>query len=280
MSMRLHVVLPDKSASTGPARITALARQAEQLGYDGLWLGDDGLPPDADCDMACEPLTILAYLAGVTTRIRLGASALPLALRDPFAVAKQVATLDRFSAGRFTLGVGLGWDREEFKHAGVDGSGRTGEAMRLLRQLFEQGSGPSAGERFGLDAGVSRPRPGGGPQIIVRGASPPALRRAACSARVQQRPPFDCEQLTALVTGLHRQAGQPIKTGARISWEDPGVPVDRVVAELHAWDAAGADHLAVRFGSLDGFEQRMNVLAVAGDPSWLHDQARRMTGAR
>jgi alkanesulfonate monooxygenase SsuD/methylene tetrahydromethanopterin reductase-like flavin-dependent oxidoreductase (luciferase family) len=279
--MRLHVVLPDKSASTGPARITALARQAEQLGYDGLWLGDDRPPPDADCDKACEPLTTLAYLAGVTTRIRLGTSALLLALRDPFAVAKQVATLDRFSAGRFTVGVGLGWDREEFENAGVDGSGRTGEALRLLRQLFEQGSGPSEGERFGLDAGVSRLRLGGsGPQIIVRGASPPALRRAARSARVRSRPPFDYAQLTALVIGLHQQAGRPIKTGARISWEDPGVPVDRVVAELHAWDAAGADHLAIRFGSLDGFEHRMNVLAEAGDPSWLHDQARCKTGAR
>jgi alkanesulfonate monooxygenase SsuD/methylene tetrahydromethanopterin reductase-like flavin-dependent oxidoreductase (luciferase family) len=278
--MRLHVVLPDKSASTVPGRITALARQAEQLGYDGLWIGDDRLPPDADCDTACEPLTTLAYLAGVTTRIRLGTSALPLALRDPFAVAKQVATLDRFSAGRFTLGVGLGWDREEFKNASADGSGRTGEALRLLRQLFEQGTGPSEGERFGLDAGMTRPRPDGGLQIIVRGTSPPALRRAARSARVRQRPPFDCALLTALITGLQQQAGRPIKTGARISWEDPGVPVDRVVAELRAWDAAGTDHLAVRFGSLDGFEQRMNVLAVAGDPSWLHDQARCTTGAR
>ncbi|MCX4746154.1 TIGR03619 family F420-dependent LLM class oxidoreductase [Kitasatospora sp. NBC_01287] len=270
--MRLHVVLPNESAETEPARITELARQAEQLGYDGLWLGDHLLPPAADYGVVYEPLVTLSYLAAATTRVRLGTSVLLLAQRNPFAVAKQVATLDRFSGGRFTLGVGLGWERQEFEAVGADFSdraGRTDESLRLLRQLFTEGAGPFTGKRFGFETGAFSPRPGKGLKIMVGGTSPAALRRAARAADVWQSPPIDAAQFAALAAEVRRQAERPIETGARTTWEDPAVPIEQVLGELRAWDAAGAEHLAVWFGALDGFEQRMTALAAAADPAWL-----------
>jgi alkanesulfonate monooxygenase SsuD/methylene tetrahydromethanopterin reductase-like flavin-dependent oxidoreductase (luciferase family) len=73
-----------------------------------------------------KPLLTLSCLAAVTTRLRLGTSVLvpmlplPLPLRDPFTVVKQAATPDRLSGGRFTLGVGGGWDPVEFGNVGAD----------------------------------------------------------------------------------------------------------------------------------------------------------------
>ncbi|GAA1261559.1 hypothetical protein GCM10009665_59100 [Kitasatospora nipponensis] len=273
--MRLHVVLPNESPDTGPAHLTALARAAERLGYGGLWLGDHLLPPTAELGVVHEPLVTLAHLAAVTSRIRLGTSVLLLTLRNPFAVAKQAATLDRLSAGRFTLGVGLGWEQQEFAAVGADfadRAGRTDEALRLLRHLFTQGSGPFEGERFGFTTGTFAPRPGPGLKIMVGGTSPAALRRAARSADVWQSPQIEPQRFAALAGALREQAaGRPVETGARGSWEDSRVPVARVVAELRAWEAAGAGHLALWFGARDGFEERMTALADAADPGWLTD---------
>ena len=109
--MHLQVVLPNESIDVEPERIAGLARRAEQLGYGAVWLPDHLLPP-ADYGTTYggvyEPLVTLSYIAASTTRIGLGTSVLLVALRNPFAVAKQAATLDRLSHGRLTLGVGLG----------------------------------------------------------------------------------------------------------------------------------------------------------------------------
>ncbi|GAA3222497.1 hypothetical protein GCM10017691_08600 [Pseudonocardia petroleophila] len=88
-----------------------LARDAERLGFGTAWLPDHVLPPEPYGDVyggVYEPLVALSHLAAVTSTIRFGTSVLVLPLRDPFVLAKQVATLDRFSGGRFSLGVGTG----------------------------------------------------------------------------------------------------------------------------------------------------------------------------
>ena len=163
--MQVHVVLPNESVDVEPQVIAALAQRAEGLGYGGVWLPDHLLPPVAygtTYGGVYEPLVTLSYIAATTSRIGLGTSVLLLALRNPFAVAKQAATLDRLSQGRFTLGVGLGWDRDEFAAVGADfgdRAARTDEAIALLRHLFRAGSGPFAGERFGFEAGVFAPPP-------------------------------------------------------------------------------------------------------------------------
>lgn len=267
--MHLHVVLPNESVDVEPRVIADLAQRAEQLGYGAVWLPDHLLPP-ADYGTTYggvyEPLITLSYIAATTTRIGLGTSVLLLALRNPFAVAKQVATLDRLSHGRLTLGVGLGWDRDEFTAVGADfadRAGRTDEALRLLHHLFRVGSGPFEGERFGFDTGVFAPAPGDGLRIMVGGTSDAALRRAASVADVWQSPPIPPEDFADLAARVRSQAGadRRIEAGARAEWADPDVPVQAVTERVRRFEAVGADHLAVWFGGVDGFGDRMTALA-------------------
>jgi probable F420-dependent oxidoreductase len=146
------------------------ARTAEELGFDHLiasshlLAGDVGVTPD--------PLVLLSAVAGATTRIGLVTSVLILPLYNPVVVAHQTATLDRLSAGRFTLGVGTGWDTTEFDAAGVPFAGRgrrADEQLDVVRKLWRG----EAEVRLGV-----RPRTPGGPPVWVGGHSDAALRRA------------------------------------------------------------------------------------------------------
>lgn len=267
--MELHVVLPNEAPDLDPASLVDLGRKAEQLGYAGLWLPDHLLPPEEYGQAyggVFEPLVTLAYLAAATDRVKLGTSVLLIALRNPFVVAKQAATLDRLSDGRFTLGVGLGWDRTEFESVGADfadRAGRTDESLRLLRRLFDHGEGPFEGERFGFRTGTFAPRPGPGLRVMVGGTSDAALRRAARWADMWQSPPIAPEAFGERATRLRALAGRPVTVGARTEWSDPHRPLDDAVAEVRAWEAAGAEELAVWFGAFDGFADRMTALAEA-----------------
>lgn len=97
-----------------------LARTAEALGYDGIWGNDHLLTPrflresgDA-APSFYDPLIVLAHVAAATQHLRLGTAVLALPLRDPLTLAKQAATLDVLSAGRLSLGLGVGAYPEEF----------------------------------------------------------------------------------------------------------------------------------------------------------------------
>jgi probable F420-dependent oxidoreductase len=270
--VELHVVLPDESVDVEPERIADLAVRAEALGYGGVWLPDHLLPPGeygpppAAYGGVYEPLVTLAYIAARTSRIRLGTSILILPLRNPFALAKQVATLDRLSGGRFSLGVGIGWEAAEFANVGVDfadRAGRSDEALRLLSHLFEKGSGSFDGERFGFETGVFVPHPGDGLRIVVGGNSDAALRRVARYADGWQSLPVPPEDLAARVAQLRAQADRPIEVGVRTEWADAAQPVDEVVAQVRAYGEAGAEYVALWFGDVDRVDERMTALAGA-----------------
>ncbi|GAA2086718.1 TIGR03619 family F420-dependent LLM class oxidoreductase [Actinomadura alba] len=267
--MELHVVLPAESPAMDPSRLTEFARRAEDLGYEAVWLPDHPLPPEdfgPTYGGVHDPLVALSYLAAATDRIRLGTSVLILPLRDPFVVAKQAATLDRLSGGRFTLGVGIGWERREFTALGADfaaRAARTDEAIRLMRHLWETGRGPFDGAHYRFSTGVFEPRPVHVP-ILVGGMSEAALARAAELADIWQSVPTTPEHFTELAATLRRLASRPIGTGARAMWKrewekDPGL----MAAELAEWEAAGADHLAVWFGEHEETVHRMTALAAA-----------------
>ncbi|MFF5260676.1 TIGR03619 family F420-dependent LLM class oxidoreductase [Actinomadura viridis] len=262
--MRLHAVLPNETPQAGPDRIVDLAVLAEELGFAGVWLPDHLLPPAPYGPVyggVYEPLVTLAHISARTSRIRMGTSVLVLPLRDPFTVAKQAATLDRLSGGRFVLGVGIGWDRAEFGAVGADyadRAGRTEEAIRLIRHLHDRGGGPFEGERFGFGTGVFEPRPGGGRvPIMVGGMSDAALRRAARHADMWQSVDTTPERFAEPAARFRDAAGRPVEAGARTGWRDD------LAAELPAWERAGADHLAVHFGDAAEAPARMEALRRA-----------------
>ncbi|HTC80472.1 MAG TPA: LLM class flavin-dependent oxidoreductase, partial [Acidimicrobiia bacterium] len=115
--MRFGVALPQYGPAIAEGLTTA-ARQAEDLGFDDVWVADHiAVPVGAPYppSFLLEALATLSFAAAVTTRIGLGTSVLVLPLRQPVVAAKQVATLDVLSGGRLTLGLGAGWLREEFE---------------------------------------------------------------------------------------------------------------------------------------------------------------------
>ena len=119
-----HVVFGENSDAYANPALGGIAGGRQPTGPDGQWL---------------EPLTVLTALAAQTTRIRLGTAVLLAALRRPAVLAKQVATLDVLSGGRVDLGVGVGWQREEYDAAGVPWErrwSRHDDTIRACRALW------------------------------------------------------------------------------------------------------------------------------------------------
>ncbi len=153
---------------------------AEALGFDSVWVGDHVLwhTPSPD------PAVLLGAIAARTSRVRLGTAVMLAALRPPVVVAKQAATLDHLSAGRFVLGVGIGGENPlEFENTGVDihqRSGRLDETIEICRAVWTSHSVDYEGRYYRLrEARFDLPPyTPGGPPIWVGGRAPGSLRRA------------------------------------------------------------------------------------------------------
>ncbi|WP_436775179.1 TIGR03619 family F420-dependent LLM class oxidoreductase [Yinghuangia sp. YIM S09857] len=121
-----HIAYGDDIEAYGRPETGGIAGGKQPTGPDGHWL---------------EPLTVLTALSTVTTRVRLGTNILQAALRRPVVLAKTASTLDVLSRGRLDLGVGVGWQREEYEAAGLpfDGRGRLlDHTLEVLRTLWRE----------------------------------------------------------------------------------------------------------------------------------------------
>ena len=180
--------------------MATVAVRAEALGFESVWVPEhlvfpprftsrypysaDGVPPVTVDMPLLDPLLILANLAAVTSRIRLGTNVYVLPLRHPLVTARLVVTLDVLSRGRFSLGIGAGWLAEEFGAVGIDfdtRGGRTREAVRVMKTLFAEAEPEFRGRYFSFEAVRFEPKPVQKPHppFIFGGESEAALRRAA-----------------------------------------------------------------------------------------------------
>ncbi|MBX9395036.1 LLM class F420-dependent oxidoreductase [Streptomyces sp. TRM72054] len=182
---------------------TRLARELEQRGFAGLYLpehthipverttpypaGGD-LPPEYGRTL--DPFVALGQAAAVTERLGLGTGITLVAQHDPIALAKQIATLDHLSGGRFTLGVGFGWNVEEADDHGVEWRTRrelVRDRMALMRALWSEQPTAYEGEFGGVRASHAHPKPVQkprgpvvGPRTLVGGAAGPKLIAHIC----------------------------------------------------------------------------------------------------
>jgi probable F420-dependent oxidoreductase len=177
------VILPNYGLDSNPDGIRRVAELAEELGFDSVWATEHIIVGSEAADpygRVYDPLVTLGWIAAWTKRIGLGTSIVLVPLHNPMHLAKEVATLQELSGGRFTLGVGMGWHREEFHFMGIpfEGRGRRAdEAIRLMRALWN-GERDFEGEFWSFHDATSEPHPSTRPEIWVGGSSGRAIRRA------------------------------------------------------------------------------------------------------
>src|SRR5215213_6860584 len=139
--MRIGVQLPEVERRVGWPEYRAMARAAEAAGFDSIWLGDHLLSrADERPERGpWEAWTLLAALAAATERVRLGPLVACAGFHSPGLVAKMAATLAEVSGGRFVLGLGAGWNEEEFRAFGLPFDRRVSrfeEAFAIVRGLL------------------------------------------------------------------------------------------------------------------------------------------------
>ena len=198
--MRIGLFALGLGAAARPDVMRDVAETAERVGVDTLWAAEHvvlfdhydsaypyspngAFPLGADADWL-DPFVALTFAAAVTSRIRLATGICLVPEHNPVILAKEVASLDRVSKGRFALGVGVGWSAEEFAALGVPferRAQRTREYVEAMRKLWAPGVASHHGEFVRFEQAGSFPKPDQGAKVpvIFGGESEPALRRVA-----------------------------------------------------------------------------------------------------
>lgn len=265
--MRYGLTLPPFDELADPATLMALAREVEDVGWDGMFLWDHlrHRPPVTD---VADPWIALAAVAAVTERITIGPMVTPLARRRPHIVAKQTTTLDHLSRGRLVLGVGLGLDGSgrELSAFGeeMDDRRRAGmldESLDIVTQLWSGDQVTYRGEHYLVDDTSFLPRPIQRPRIpIWLAARWPRRRPLLRAARWDGLFPIELESPDQLAEALSVVL-------------DVRGDLDGFDVALHAypgvdptpWAAAGATWWLLRFdGGTTTAEVRASI--AAGPP--------------
>src|SRR5512135_3740493 len=183
--LRVGIQLPEVEREVRWPEYLAMARLAEDVGFDTLWLGDHLLYRFADGSARgpWESWTMLSALAASTSRIRLGPLVAATAFHAPAMLAKLAATVDEVSGGRFVLGLGAGWNETEFAAFGFPFDHRIDrfeEAFTIIRALLQEGAIDFDGRYFQARDCELLPRPAraGGPPLLIGSKGPRMLHIA------------------------------------------------------------------------------------------------------
>ena len=179
--MKVGVQLPEVEYEATWKEVAEMARLAEDVGLDSIWLGDHllyDLPEGRKGPW--EAWSLLAALAAVTERIELGPLVAALPFHNPAVLAKKAATVDEISGGRLILGVGAGWNQVEFEAFGLPYDrriARFAESFTIVRTLLSEGRIDFRGEFYTLVDCELLPRPSrpGGPPLLIGSNGPRML---------------------------------------------------------------------------------------------------------
>jgi probable F420-dependent oxidoreductase len=177
--LRVGIQLPEVEREVRWAEVVAIARAAEEGGFDSIWLGDhllyrgDGRPERGPWDV----WTQLAALAAATERVRLGPLVSCTAFHPPGLLARMAASVDEVSGGRLVLGIGAGWNEAEFRAFGIPFDHRVSrfeEAFEIVRRLVAGERVTFSGRFYAVEDAVLLPPPARRIPLMI-GANAPRM---------------------------------------------------------------------------------------------------------
>jgi probable F420-dependent oxidoreductase len=199
--MRFGFALPQVGSAAGPEALVMVAKRAEDLGFDSLWvldrilwpvnprapypIGDGSLP--VQYKSVLDPLGTLTFAAAHTHRVALGTGVLNLPWYNPVLLARRLTTLDILSAGRLRVGFGIGWSPDEYEAAGVtwqERGKRADELIKALKTIWTTDPVDFQGKYYRIPKSVIGPKPVQKPHppIYMAAFTPAALKRVATEA--------------------------------------------------------------------------------------------------
>jgi alkanesulfonate monooxygenase SsuD/methylene tetrahydromethanopterin reductase-like flavin-dependent oxidoreductase (luciferase family) len=179
-SLRIGVQLPEVEREVRWPELLAMAQAAEESGFDSIWIGDHLLyRGDGGAERGpWEAWTLLSALAASTERVDLGPLVACAAFHPPGVLAKMAATIDEISGGRFVLGLGAGWNVEEFAAFGIPYDHRVSrfaEAFAIVRGLLDGERVTVGGRYWQADDAVLLPAPRSRPRLMIGSNGPRML---------------------------------------------------------------------------------------------------------
>jgi probable F420-dependent oxidoreductase len=268
-ALRVGVQLPEVERVVRWPEYVAMARAAEEVGFDSIWVGDhllyrhDGRPERGPWDA----WTLLAGLATVTERVTLGPLVACTAFHRPGLLARTAATVDELSGGRVVLALGAGWNEPEFRAFGIPFDNRVArfaEALEIIRRLVDGERVTFAGDYETVTDAVLLPAPARRPPLMV-GATGPRMLAASLPHVDAWNTWYDVYGNTA--AGF-AELNRTVDEAARAAGRDPAA-IQRSACVLVVLDhAAGErpipDGMAPVEGSPDEIAARLRGLAEAG----------------
>jgi probable F420-dependent oxidoreductase len=247
--VRFGVALPQFGPAT-PEGLTRAARQAEELGFDDVWVADHVAVPEGvpyPPSFLLEALATLAFVAAVTSRVRLGTSVLVLPLRHPLLLAKQLATIERLSEGRLVLGAGAGWLEGELAAFGVplgERGARAEETIDALRACWRSAPASFEGPTVRFRDLKVQPLPEHEIPIWYGGHGEIALRRAMAKADGWQGAFLSPAASAPMLLRLREGRPEPSFTlSMRTNVDGLHGDLDQLVRDVEAYAGAGLQHV-------------------------------------
>ena len=258
--MSVGVSTPLPAYTVDPA---FMAQKAEELGFESLWYAEHpAVPVQSNSPFPAtggevpwtyshftDPYIALARASAVTSTIKLGTGITLVPERNPILLAKEIATLDRLSGGRFLFGIGTGWLREETEIFGGDFEHRwtqTREALEVMKELWTKDEAEYHGKYYNFPPVKSYPKPAQQPHppIIIGGLARNVLRRIVAHGDgwlPNRITPAEVEDSRQRLDAMAEEAGRDPKS---ITISVYGQPADREL--VRSYLDAGANRVVVR----------------------------------
>ena len=261
--------------------IATLARRAEEYGFESLWVPEhpilpvesqtpwpgsaDGVIPRAFADIV-DPFVALARASAVTSSLKLGTGICLVPERNPLLLAKEIATLDMYSDGRFLFGIGAGWLREETELMGGDFAhrwGQTRESVLAMKQLWTATESEYHGRYYDFPPVYSFPRPVQRPHppVFLGGMAPSVFKRVVDYGdgwMPNRVGPEDVQRGRATLDELARAAG---RDPASLVISVFGQPPDKDL--IDRFEQAGAARVMVRVPTADETDSLAELEKIA-----------------